>query len=207
MAKKRKFNTVKAIKLTHTRAAMRRITDCLKSNGKQYCGLKHNQLIRDYAELKGLSIPSGASIKDWAINQYKAEKLPDPVKRPRKVKKSKTTKTKPKQKLSVKFCEDLRRRATRAEKRFRTLLGNCKIRHVFQKVIPNSKSFYIVDFFILVRNICVEIDGGYHNDPIQVWKDKQRDQFLSEGGYEVFRFTNEEVMEMNEIQLRNRLSL
>ena len=53
---------------------------------------------------------------------------------------------------------------------------------------------YIVDFVCLDRQLIVEVDGGYHNDPEQQLLDRQRTNFLQSKGYSVLRFTNEEVI-------------
>jgi len=40
----------------------------------------------------------------------------------------------------------------------------------------------------------IEIDGGYHTNPLQVWKDKIRDRYLKEErGFNVIRIKNEDV--------------
>ena len=41
--------------------------------------------------------------------------------------------------------------------------------------------------------LIIEVDGGYHNQPKQKEEDKLRTEILEEKGYEVVRFTNEEV--------------
>ena len=53
---------------------------------------------------------------------------------------------------------------------------------------------YIVDFVCLDRQLIVEVDGGYHNDPEQQLLDRQRTNFLQSKGFNVLRFTNEEVI-------------
>ena len=53
---------------------------------------------------------------------------------------------------------------------------------------------YIVDFVCLEKQLVVELDGGYHNDPEQQELDRQRTNFLHSKGFSVLRFTNEEVI-------------
>ncbi|MFA7446376.1 MAG: class I tRNA ligase family protein, partial [Flavobacteriaceae bacterium] len=60
-----------------------------------------------------------------------------------------------------------------------------------QHIIDN----YIVDFVCLSRRLVVEIDGGYHNDPQVKENDKIREDFLKKIGYEVLRFSNDEVLQ------------
>ena len=53
---------------------------------------------------------------------------------------------------------------------------------------------YIVDFVCLDKQLVIELDGGYHNDPEQQKLDRQRTNFLQSKGFSVLRFTNEEVL-------------
>ncbi len=52
---------------------------------------------------------------------------------------------------------------------------------------------FIVDFVCLAKKIVIEVDGGYHNDPEMKKADELRSAILGELGYEVIRFTNEEI--------------
>ena len=52
---------------------------------------------------------------------------------------------------------------------------------------------YIVDFICLKHQLIVELDGGYHQSPLQQIDDKQRTQWLESRGYRIIRFTNEEL--------------
>ena len=53
---------------------------------------------------------------------------------------------------------------------------------------------YIADFLCLPAQLVIEIDGGYHQEPHQQTYDDQRTKWLKERGFEVIRFTNEEVL-------------
>lgn len=53
---------------------------------------------------------------------------------------------------------------------------------------------FIVDFVCLSCKLIVEIDGGYHNDPDIAQADKYRTELLTQSGFKVIRFTNEEVI-------------
>ena len=53
---------------------------------------------------------------------------------------------------------------------------------------------YIVDFFCREKRLVLEIDGPYHDDPIQKGIDKYREQTLIENGYYILRFNNDEVL-------------
>jgi very-short-patch-repair endonuclease len=51
---------------------------------------------------------------------------------------------------------------------------------------------YIVDFVCLEKKLVIEIDGGQHDES---QTDKQRDAWLSQQGYKVLRFWNNEVFQ------------
>jgi very-short-patch-repair endonuclease len=52
---------------------------------------------------------------------------------------------------------------------------------------------YIIDFVIRDRCAVIEVDGGYHDDEQQQWRDRHRDSVLREAGFRVFRVRNEDV--------------
>lgn len=53
---------------------------------------------------------------------------------------------------------------------------------------------YIVDFMSREQGLIIEVDGGYHLERQQQEDDAVREQMLSEMGFHVMRFTNEEVL-------------
>ncbi len=53
---------------------------------------------------------------------------------------------------------------------------------------------FIVDFLCPDCKLIVEVDGGYHSEPVQEYDDEQRTQMLEKLGYRVIRFTNEQVL-------------
>ena len=52
----------------------------------------------------------------------------------------------------------------------------------------------IVDFVCLSKNLVIEVDGGYHQNPEVLELDRIKTEILNELGYQVIRFTNEEVL-------------
>lgn len=52
---------------------------------------------------------------------------------------------------------------------------------------------YIADFVCIKRKLIIEIDGGYHSQGEQIIKDYLRTEDLNKMGFEVMRFTNDEV--------------
>lgn len=104
-------------------------------------------------------------------------------------------------KIANKYAGRLRHRMTGAERCFKKLLSKCGVYHVSQKVIYNGGSFYIIDFFLPNKNLCVELDGEYHLEPEQAAKDEKRDTWLLTNGYYVWRMTNQKAMELDKDSL------
>ena len=52
---------------------------------------------------------------------------------------------------------------------------------------------FIVDFVCLEKKLIIEIDGGYHSEYEQIQKDAQRTDKLGSMGFNVIRYTNEEL--------------
>ena len=53
---------------------------------------------------------------------------------------------------------------------------------------------FIVDFFHATSCTVIELDGDVHAQPEQVEHDRRRTAWLTERGYRVLRFTNEDVL-------------
>ena len=58
-----------------------------------------------------------------------------------------------------------------------------------QKVINN----FIVDFYIPIVKIVIELDGAQHYDDDAIIKDKERDLSLNSLGIKVLRYTNLDI--------------
>ena len=52
---------------------------------------------------------------------------------------------------------------------------------------------YIADFICVKRNLIIEIDGGYHSQEEQKIKDYLRTEDLEKMGFEIMRFSNDEI--------------
>lgn len=90
-----------------------------------------------------------------------------------------------------KFKISLRKRATKSEKLFENILIENNIDYKTQMIF----GFYILDFCLPEYLLNIEIDGGYHNE--QKWKDKLRDNFVTEAGFNVIRINNDEVKDFD----------
>ncbi len=88
------------------------------------------------------------------------------------------------------FAKSHRSDPTEAEKILWAFLRDKKTGHKFRRQHPVDQ--FIVDFICLGKNLVVEVDGGYHQEITEA--DQHRTEVLGRYGYEVIRFTNEEVM-------------
>nr|WP_281411554.1 DUF559 domain-containing protein [Enterovirga sp. DB1703] len=62
----------------------------------------------------------------------------------------------------------------------------------FRRQVPIGR--YVVDFACLKQRLIVELDGEQHGrDPAIEAADRERDRLLSREGYQVLRFTNQDV--------------
>lgn len=111
---------------------------------------------------------------------------------------------------SIKFKKSLVENATVYEASLCNFLNVKNIKVEFQKIIyvddaqdePRITGFYIADIFVPKYNMVIEVDGGYHFTPAQQEKDLIRTSELKMQGYRVFRCTNEETFNMNELYIR-----
>ena len=96
----------------------------------------------------------------------------------------------------------LRIKATGAEKIALKILERLKTRFIFQKGFFLLKGKYqgyhcIVDFYIPMIKLAIEIDGGYHDSAEQRRKDKFKDKMLLEKReVKVLRIKNDEVEQL-----------
>jgi len=100
---------------------------------------------------------------------------------------------KPYNKKLKQLSRELRKNMTDAERLLWSRLRRKQINGVqFYRQKPLGN--YIVDFYCPAVNLVIEVDGGQHYSQSGKLKDAERDQFLSELGLEVLRFSNTEVL-------------
>lgn len=92
----------------------------------------------------------------------------------------------------IEEAKRMRKEPTNAEAALWELLRDKKLGDKFRR--QHLIDDFIVDFVCLSKNLVIEVDGGYHNDPTQKEYDQQRTLYLNEKGFKVIRFTNEEVL-------------
>jgi valyl-tRNA synthetase len=95
------------------------------------------------------------------------------------------------------LAEEIKNNITEAEAAlWEALRGKQLDEYKFRRQHPIDQ--FIVDFVCLKKQLIVEIDGGYHNDPEIQKADKIRTEILESLGYKVIRFSNEEVLHKRE---------
>lgn len=87
----------------------------------------------------------------------------------------------------------LRQESTKAEDFLWQQLRNAKLNGLKFKR-QHSIGNYIVDFYCASKRLIVEIDGEVHNTEEQKIKDKSRELNLIEMGFQILRFTNNQVL-------------
>ncbi|WP_242204464.1 DUF559 domain-containing protein [Aestuariivivens insulae] len=85
-----------------------------------------------------------------------------------------------------------KKNSTEAERVLWECLRNKKLDHKFRR--QHIIDEFIADFVCLEKSLIIEIDGGYHNTIEQKEADELRTKILSEIGFKVIRFTNQQVI-------------
>lgn len=109
---------------------------------------------------------------------------------------------------ALKFREELRKNATKAEKKLLLLLADgplCKdfeFQHiVYVKKKGKIERFYIADFCFPAKKIIIELDGEYHYTTEQIQRDRERTLALKRCGYTVYRIDNDKILYRKDLNL------
>ena len=86
----------------------------------------------------------------------------------------------------------MRHEPTQAEAKMWQLLRGNQLGVKFRR--QHSIDRYIVDFLCLTHKLIVELDGSGHLEPDQADYDQGRTAYLTELGYRLLRFTNEQAL-------------
>ena len=87
------------------------------------------------------------------------------------------------------LARNLRKNSTEQEKTVWNLLRNSQIKHYkFKRQQPIGN--YIVDFICKEKMLIIEIDGGQHNEGVNIESDTIRTKYLESRGFKVLRFWN-----------------
>lgn len=90
------------------------------------------------------------------------------------------------------LARNLRKNTTPQEYKLWQLLRNKQFNGIkFIRQYPIGS--YIADFCCRKLKIVIEIDGGQHNNTNDIEYDNKRTKYLSEKGYKVIRFWNNEI--------------
>jgi len=93
--------------------------------------------------------------------------------------------------LLKQFAKVNRREMTESETILWNALRKLQCGYHFRRQHPIGD--FIADFICIKKNLVIEVDGEYHNDPIQQQDDLFRTESISNRGYSVIRFTNDEI--------------
>jgi len=94
-----------------------------------------------------------------------------------------------------------RKKLTPAEALLWQQLRGDKLGVSFRRQHPISD--YIADFYCYKARLVIELDGKYHDDPLQQYEDKVRTENIKQLGCTILRFTNQEVFEQLEIVINS----
>ena len=95
-------------------------------------------------------------------------------------------------KMLKEFAKHNRNYPTEAENALWSALksNNLGVRFRRQHIIGE----FIADFACIEKGVVIEIDGGYHQLPEQQTSDRERETWLNANGFNVLRFSNEDVL-------------
>ena len=86
----------------------------------------------------------------------------------------------------------LRKNMTEQERKLWNMIKNRQFYNFrFKRQYPIGN--YIVDFVCREEKIIIEIDGGQHNEGVNIEADNTRTAFLNSEGYKVIRFWNNNI--------------
>jgi very-short-patch-repair endonuclease len=88
-------------------------------------------------------------------------------------------------------ARELRHPQTPAEATLWQHLRGRNLGYKFRRQHPIDR--FIIDFYCAKAKLCIEIDGSSHFEAEQEEYDKVRTEILEELGYQVIRFTNNDV--------------
>jgi very-short-patch-repair endonuclease len=93
----------------------------------------------------------------------------------------------------IDLARDMRQRETPAEDLLWEVLRDRKLASLkFRRQHPIPGTTYIVDFYCPQFHLVIEVDGGIH--ATQVKADQERQAVIEAKGYQVIRFTNDQVI-------------
>jgi len=93
---------------------------------------------------------------------------------------------------NLNLSRNLRKNQTPQEQKMWQILRNRNFHNLkFKRQHPIGK--YIVDFVCIEKMLIIELDGGQHNEDVNIEYDNKRTKYLESLGFKVFRFWNNEI--------------
>ncbi len=89
-------------------------------------------------------------------------------------------------------AKEMRSHLTQAEKALWEELRANKIGYKIRR--QHIIDTFVVDFVSLDKGVIIEVDGGIHNTPEQKEYDEIRNHILANNGFEILRFSNEDIL-------------
>lgn len=100
------------------------------------------------------------------------------------------------QRLQISLAQGHRREPTPSEAVLWEALRDKKLNGLrFRRQHPVLFTRFIADFCCISLKLIVEIDGGYHNEPDQAERDREREMMIAERGYTFVRVSDSDVMD------------
>ncbi len=96
-------------------------------------------------------------------------------------------------KLTTKYARALRKSLTPQERKLWYYLRNRRFSGFkFRRQFPVGP--YITDFCCFSVKLIIELDGGQHNEPVNLHKDIKRDNYLKNLGFIILRIWNNDFI-------------
>ena len=146
-------------------------------------------------ELSGLELLEITSLltSDLSPNTSSTDLSPNPSPKERGIRPGYITTSAENWKILQPIAKDFRHNPTEAENKLwqavRRNSTGYKIKR--QQVVDG----YIADFICIEKRVIIEVDGGIHLSSENKKRDEERSRILETQGYEIIRFTNEEVVD------------
>lgn len=92
----------------------------------------------------------------------------------------------------INLARILRKNMTKQERILWKLLRNSNLNNYkFRRQHPIGD--YIVDFVCMEKFLIIEVDGGQHNQKVNIENDKKRTEYFEKRGFNVVRFWNSDI--------------
>jgi ATP-dependent DNA helicase RecG len=193
-----------------TKTAERKIIHEALEDGSLHILIGTHALLEDKVQFKNLGLAVIDEQHRFGVEQRSKlwkKASPDPSKRgetERVLKKYQTAR--PSVYILLKELKnENKKKSTQAENILWECLRDKNLNFKFRR--QHIIDIFIVDFICLEKNLIIEVDGGYHSTAEQREADELRTTVLSEIGFKVIRFTNEEVIHNTETVLKKITSI